>query len=126
GVGIGEASCAPAANSLLGDRVPREQRSRALAVFMLGLPLGLSLSSLISGWLAKHYGWRIAFLVAGLPGLVVALLCLWIPEPPRGATERHHVGAGRREGNPLLLVLRIRTMWWIIASGVLHNFNAYA
>src|SRR5262249_35449429 len=89
GVGVGEAGCAPAAIPLLGDLFPRERRARALAVFMIGLPLGLSLSSLVSGWLAQLWGWRAAFLVAGLPGVAVALLCLLIQEPSRGASEKH-------------------------------------
>jgi predicted MFS family arabinose efflux permease len=126
GVGIGEASCAPVATSLLGDLVPRERRARAMAIFMLGLPLGLSLSSLISGWVAGQAGWRAAFFVAGIPGLAVAFLCLRIPDPPRGAGEAHAVGTARRPGNPVWLVLNIPTMWWISISGALHNFNAYA
>jgi MFS family permease len=126
GVGIGEATCAPTANSLLGDLFPRERRARALATFMIGLPLGLALSSAVSGVVADRWGWRPAFLIAGLPGLVLGLLCLAIPEPPRGAAEAHFVGAGRRRGRPLLLVLSIPTMWWLILSGALHNFNMYA
>src|SRR5262249_20736227 len=51
GVGVGEASCAPASTSLLGDLFPAERRSRAMAVFMFGLPLGLGSSFLISGWM---------------------------------------------------------------------------
>jgi MFS family permease len=126
GVGIGEASCAPAANSLLGDLFPAQKRARAIALFMLGLPLGLGLSSVVSGEIAQRFGWRAALFVAGLPGLVLGLLVLAVPEPPRGAAEQHAVGAARREGSPMLAVLRIPTMWWIILSGALHNFNMYA
>jgi MFS family permease len=126
GVGIGEASCAPAANSLLGDFFPAQKRARAISLFMLGLPLGLGLSSVVSGEVAQRYGWRAALLVAGVPGLLLGLLVLAIPEPPRGAAEKHAVGAARRQGSPLLAVLRIPTMWWIILSGALHNFNMYA
>ncbi len=126
GVGIGEATCAPTANSLLGDLFPRERRARALAVFMIGLPLGLALSSLVSGMIARQWGWRPAFCVAGLPGLVLGILCLLIPEPARGTAETHDVGVERRRGSPLVLVLSIPTMWWIILSGALHNFNMYA
>jgi MFS family permease len=126
GVGVGEASCAPTANSLLGDLFPRQRRAWAISVFMLGLPIGLGLSFIISGNVADWWGWRAAFLIAAVPGLVLALLCLWIPEPPRGAAEEHALGAARRPGKPLLLVLRIPTMWWIILSGALHNFNMYA
>jgi MFS family permease len=126
GVGIGEATCAPTANSLLGDLFPRERRARALAVFMVGLPLGLALSSIVSGTIAKKWDWRPAFFVAAVPGVVLGLLCLFLPEPERGAAETHFVGAGRRPGSPLLLVLGIPTMWWIILSGAIHNFNMYA
>ena len=126
GVGIGEATCAPTANSLVGDLVPRERRARALAVFMLGLPLGLALSSTVSGSVAERWGWRPAFLVAGLPGLVLGLVCLWLPEPDRGIADTHFVGTQRRRGSPLLLVLGIPTMRWLILSGALHNFNMYA
>jgi MFS family permease len=126
GVGVGEASCAPAANSLLGDLFPAERRARALSIFMLGLPLGLGLSFVISGEIAHRWTWRGALFVAGLPGLVLGLLVLAIPEPARGAAERHRVGSARRQGSRLLAVLRIPTMWWIILSGALHNFNMYA
>jgi MFS family permease len=126
GVGVGEASCAPTANSLLGDLFPRQRRAWAISVFMLGLPIGLGFSFVVSGNVADWWGWRAAFFVAGLPGLVLAVLCLWIAEPPRGAAEEHALGAARRPGAALLLVLRIPTMWWIILSGALHNFNMYA
>jgi predicted MFS family arabinose efflux permease len=126
GVGVGEASCAPAANSLLGDLFPAQRRARALSLFMLGLPLGLGLSFVISGEIAYYWTWRGALFAAGLPGLVLGLLVLRIPEPPRGAAEVHSVGGARRAGSPLWAVLRIPTMWWIILSGALHNFNMYA
>jgi MFS family permease len=126
GVGLGEASCAPAANALLGDLFPRERRGRAIAVFMLGLPLGLGLSSFVSGSISHHWGWRYAFYVAGLPGFVLGLLCLALPEPARGAAEEHGPETARRPGRPWSALLRIPTLWWIIISGALHNFNMYA
>jgi MFS family permease len=126
GVGIGEASCAPAASSLIGDLVPPERRSKALSIFMMGLPVGLALSFAVSSMVAARWGWRAAFYVAGLPGLLCAVAALRIPEPPRGHTEAHAVGNRRRSGSPYLLVLSIPTMWWLILSGALHNFNMYA
>lgn len=126
GVGVGEASCAPAANSILGDLFPPQKRARAISLFMLGLPLGLGLSSVVSGVIAQHFGWRTALFVAGLPGLFLGLLVLAIPEPVRGGAESHKVGAARRAGSPIWAVLRIPTMWWIILSGAVHNFNMYA
>jgi MFS family permease len=129
GVGVGEASCAPTSNSLLGDLYPPERRARAISIFMLGLPVGLGISSVISGNIADldpEWGWRASFWVAGVPGLLLGLLAMWIPEPARGAAEQHAVGNLQREGSPMLTVLRIPTLWWIIASGALHNFNMYA
>ena len=126
GVGVGEASCAPAATSLIGDLFPAEKRAKALSIFMLGLPVGVALSFAVSGVVARQYGWRAAFLVAGIPGILCAIAALLIREPQRGATETHHVGTGKREGSPYKLVLSSPTMLWLIASGALHNFNMYA
>jgi predicted MFS family arabinose efflux permease len=126
GVGMGEASCAPAANSLIGDLFPANRRARALSIFMLGLPIGLFLSYWLSGRIAHAYGWRAAFYFACLPGLVLGALALRIREPQRGAAEIGRNVNQRRKGSPYWLVLSIPTMWWIILSGALHNFNMYA
>jgi MFS family permease len=126
GVGVGEAVCAPAATSLIGDLFPARRRSMAMSLFMLGLPVGLGLSYALGGALAEAYGWRATFLVAGLPGLVVAGLCLTLVEPPRGAAEPSSVGAARRPGSALRILLATPTLRWIIVSGAIHNFNLYA
>jgi MFS family permease len=126
GVGVGEASCAPAATSLIGDLFPASWRAKALAIFMLGLPLGVALSFAVSGTIAKEYGWRAAFFVAGIPGILCAIVVLFVREPKRGATETHNIGSQVREGSPYLNVLKSPTMRWIIISGAVHNFNMYA
>jgi MFS family permease len=132
GVGVGEASCAPAANSLVGDLFPPRQRGRALSIFMLGLPIGIFLSNAVSGALTSKYGWRTAFYVACVPGLLCALAALMIREPARGSSE--HGGEPlavakprpQRPGSPYWIVLGTPTIVWIIVSGALHNFNMYA
>jgi predicted MFS family arabinose efflux permease len=124
GVGIGEASCAPAGQSLIGDLFPPERRARAMAIFMLGLPLGLFASYMLAGVIGQAWGWRAAFFVACVPGLILALLAMFIKEPPRGATDARATVSV--PANPYKTVLRIRTLWWIILSGLLFNFNAYA
>ncbi|HEX6623871.1 MAG TPA: MFS transporter [Pyrinomonadaceae bacterium] len=126
GVGVGEASCAPAATSLIGDLFPASRRAWALSIFMLGLPVGIALSFAVSGTIARSYGWRSAFYVAGIPGLLCAAAVLLIREPRRGAAELHKVGGRRREGSAYRLVLGTPTMRWLIISGALHNFNMYA
>ena len=126
GVGVGEATCAPAASSLIGDLFPSERRGKAMSIFMLGLPVGLALSFAVSGAVAKEYGWRMAFFVAGLPGLLCVIAVLFIREPTRGAVETINVGRRRREGSVVKLILKSPTMIWLILSGALHNFNMYA
>jgi predicted MFS family arabinose efflux permease len=126
GVGIGEATCSPASTSLLGDLFPTRTRARATAIWMLGLPLGLGLANGAGGWILQNWGWRKAFFVAAVPGLLCAAAALSMREPPRGTVETHAVGVRRRAGSPYALVLSIPTMWWVIASGALHNFNMYA
>src|SRR5690606_32139383 len=79
GVGVGEASFAPAATALIGDLFPPEKRARAMSIFMLGLPLGIALSFFVSGSVAKEYGWRAAFFVAGIPGILLAVVSLFLP-----------------------------------------------
>jgi predicted MFS family arabinose efflux permease len=126
GVGIGEATCSPASTSLLGDFFPTTARARAVAIWMLGLPIGLGLANGAGGWILQNWGWRNAFYVAGVPGLLCAVAALRMSEPRRGMAETHAVGGRRRPGSPYLLVLSIPTMWWVILSGALHNFNMYA
>jgi predicted MFS family arabinose efflux permease len=126
GVGVGEASCAPASQSLIGDLYPPERRARAMATFMLGLPLGLFGAYLLSGIIGEAWGWRAAFFVACVPGLVLAVLVMFIREPARGATEPHAAATLEPVSAPYRTVMRIRTLWWVVLSGMLFNFNAYA
>jgi len=121
GVYVGEAACAPTATSWIGDLFPAERRSWALAVFMLGVPLGAALSHIIGGPAAQAWGWRTALVTAALPAVLLVPALLSLEEPARGASE------GRRAVHaPAWSILRIPTMWWIIASGALVNFNLYA
>ncbi len=125
GVGAGEAACAPAATSLIGDLFGPAARARAMSTFMLGLPVGLALSYAVSGAVAQQFGWRAAFFVAGIPGFLLAALCLRLREPRRGEADPR-LDAAKRQGSSFLRVLRIPTMRWIILSGAIHNFNMYA
>ncbi|MGA2779716.1 MAG: MFS transporter [Steroidobacteraceae bacterium] len=127
GVGIGEATCAPAAQSLIGDLFAPHQRARAMGVFMLGLPAGIFLAYLCAGAIGSTLGWRAAFLIACVPGFLVALLVLRVAEPVRGALDlATRSAADTPVKAPYTAVLRVSTMWWIILSGVFHNFNMYA
>ncbi|MCC6391640.1 MAG: MFS transporter [Bryobacterales bacterium] len=123
GVAVGEATCAPTATSWIGDLFPVHKRSRALAIFMLGVPIGGAVSYFLSGPLAQAFGWRAAMMAAALPALVLVPLLLRTPEPERGATELRKENAAP---GSIGSILRIPTLWWIIASGALLNFNMYA
>lgn len=122
GVGVGEASCAPAATSWISDLFPGERRARPLALFMLGVPVGGALSFFFSGAIAQRFGWRWAMVLAAAPALVLIPLLLALPEPERGASEQHTVPAS----GSVFQVLAIPTFWWIALSGALVNFNLYA
>jgi MFS family permease len=124
GVGVGEASFAPAATSLIGDLFPAEKRARAMSIFMLGLPIGIAMSFFISGSVAKAYGWRAAFFVAGIPGLVLAFAYLLKKVPLKEAAGV--VPKVESVRSPFRTVLSSKVMLWIIASGALHNFSLYA
>jgi predicted MFS family arabinose efflux permease len=90
GVAVGEAGCIPPAHSLIADHFTREERPRAVALYMLGAPLSLVIGYFLSGWLNELFGWRATFVIVGLPGLVLSLLVwltLWEPRSfrPRSA-----------------------------------------
>src|SRR5271154_5451366 len=127
GVGVGEATCAPASQSLIGDLFPPNQRAKAMGVFMLGLPAGIFLAYISAGAIATRYGWRAAFWFACVPGIILALMALRIPEPVRGGLDPGRVVTTSATGrSAFVTVLSLPTMWWIIMSGIFHNFNMYA
>jgi predicted MFS family arabinose efflux permease len=86
GVGLGESASSPASQSIVADLFDKNERPRALGIFAIGTYLGIFLGYFIGGFVDQHYGWRMAFYVAGLPGVALAaLLWLTVPEPKRGA-----------------------------------------
>lgn len=125
GVGLGEAICAPAGQSLIGDYFPPERRARALSFFMSGLPLGLFAVYMVAGAIAARWGWRAAYVLACLPGLLMAVLALRMKEPRRGATELQAGPPPPMTKAPFRAIAGIRTLWWIVASGATLNFHSY-
>src|SRR5450631_969469 len=93
-VGVGEAAYVTIAPSLLSDYFPVRQRGRVMAIFFCAIPVGSALGYVVGGLVDKHYGWRDAFFVAGIPGLLLAALCLLLRDPPRGAQDGTAVQAG--------------------------------
>ncbi|MDX1649830.1 MAG: MFS transporter, partial [Myxococcota bacterium] len=88
GVGLGEAACSPPAHSLLADYFPPSRRASALSIYAMGIHVGILVGLVVGGWVSENYGWRTAFYVVGLPGVLLALLVrLTVREPRRGASE---------------------------------------
>ncbi|MDB5497579.1 MAG: transporter [Phenylobacterium sp.] len=88
GVGIGEAGLSPPAHSLISDYYEPKKRASALSVYSFGIPLGAMIGAVAGGLIANTFGWRVAFMVVGLPGVAVAIaLKLLVKEPPRGHSE---------------------------------------
>ncbi|KIU42974.1 MULTISPECIES: MFS transporter [Bradyrhizobium] len=86
GVGIGESAGTPASQSMIADLFDKNERPRALGIYAIGTYLGVFLGYFIGGYVNQHYGWRMAFFTAGLPGIALAaVLWLTISEPKRGA-----------------------------------------
>jgi MFS family permease len=117
GVGVGEAVCAPVGASWIGDLFPPERRARALAIFMLGFPIGGALSFFFAGSIADAWGWRTAMMLAAAPALILIPALFMIEEPAQAS-----VVAAR----PMWSILKLPVMWWIILSGALLNFCMYA
>lgn len=89
GVAVGEAGGVPPSYSLIADLFPPHSRARALALYSLGVPLGLGIGTAIGGWIAASFGWRIAFFVVAAPGLLLsAALLIFVKEPVRGRYDQ--------------------------------------
>ncbi|HYX52597.1 MAG TPA: MFS transporter [Candidatus Limnocylindrales bacterium] len=98
-VGIGEASYAAIAPTLIADSFPLEKRGRMLSIFFIGLPFGSAAGYLVGGYFAHHFGWRAPFMVAGAPGFLLALVLLFLPEPQRGQFERENNASAQSSGD---------------------------
>ena len=86
-VGIGEAAYGPAAPTVIADLFPVSRRGSVLAWFYMAIPVGSALGYVLGGMVAEHWHWRWAFYLVVPPGILLGLLCFFMPEPPRGASD---------------------------------------
>jgi len=99
GVGVGEAGGSPPSHSMISDIFPLRRRALALSIFSMGVYFGYLLAYGFGGWIAEGLGWRMTFVVVGLPGVLLAVLVAFtIKEPPRGFAERQE----EKHSNPEL------------------------
>lgn len=88
GVGIGEAGGSPPSHSLLADYFAPGKRATALGIYALGVPIGILFGNLAGGWIGEIFGWRQAFFLVGVPGIILAIILkITVKEPPRGYSE---------------------------------------
>jgi MFS family permease len=126
GVGVGEAGFMAPATSLLGDHFPKERRAFATSIMMLGVPFGALIGAMSGGIIAQSLGWRWAFIIMGIPGILIALL-VWttLREPVRGTQE---ADAGTNVP-PLKEVARQcfanRTFVHVLMGGLLGGFGLH-
>jgi MFS family permease len=119
GVGIGEAGCTPAAHSLISDLVPIERRGSALALYSLGIPIGGFIGLGMGGLIADALGWRMAFLLAGAPGIVMSVMIWLLLKDPR-AWNRAGGGAHTPDASTfreVLVELGQKRSFWLMALG---------
>jgi MFS family permease len=123
GVGIGEAAGSPPSHSLLSDYFPPEKRGAALGFVSMGGSVGLLMAMIAGGWIAEHYGWRTAFIAAGLPGIALAIVVrLTVREPPRGRFDAASALEPASTTESLRYLFSLKAYRHLVAAGSLHSF----
>lgn len=128
GVGVGEAGGSPPSHSMISDMFPAERRASALGFYSTGVSIGILFGFLMGGWLNEFFGWRVAFFVVGVPGVLLAVVVRYtLREPRRGLSEN-------RDDNPEPVAVKevvallwsrrsFRHMAW---AGALSAFAGYS
>jgi predicted MFS family arabinose efflux permease len=127
GVGIGEAGGSPPAHSMISDYYPPERRATAFAIYSAGLHAGIFFGFVLGGIILEYFGWRAAFMVVGLPGVLFAVIFyLTVQEPERGRWETGAVAEYQPTlGETLNLLRRYRSFWYIALGAGLTAFAGY-
>lgn len=125
-VGVGEAAYATIAPALLSDFYPPEKRNRILTMFYVAIPVGSAMGFILGGFFGQMYGWRAAFLICGIPGILMALLALWIKDPGRGRYDNDADVTPPKWIEAIGLLLRNRAYVLIVAGYTAVTFAAGA
>jgi predicted MFS family arabinose efflux permease len=128
GVGVGEAGCSPPAHSIIADYFPPDKRSTAMGFYTLGISAGIMIAYLAGGWVAQNVSWRAAFFVAGIPGLLLAVIVRFtLTEPLRGASENREVNSRKSNIKEVVSFLASRKSFthMAVAAG-LSSFVGYS
>ncbi len=133
GVGVGEAGSTPPSHSIIADLFPPERRGTAMGVFALGVNIGLLIAYLAGGWLSENYGWRMTFVIVGVPGLLIAaVLYFTVSEPSRGGADAKAVvstatekGSAPGFGSVARHMWRVRSIRHLCLGSALAGFIGY-
>ncbi|MFU8765906.1 MAG: spinster family MFS transporter [Haliea sp.] len=118
GVGLGEAGGSPPSHSMISDYFPPEQRGRALSFYSMGIYIGILFGFAFGGMIAEAFGWRMAFLVVGIPGVIFAVVLRFtVQEPIRGRWDTAAETAQRPSFAETMAVLKQLPSFWYIAFG---------
>ncbi|PKP82089.1 MAG: MFS transporter [Alphaproteobacteria bacterium HGW-Alphaproteobacteria-18] len=128
GVGVGEAGGTPPATSMIADLYPPQERATALGIYTAGIGLGIMAGFALGGYVYELYGWRVAFFVAGVPGLILALVVRFgIREPIRGlADQRQDDSPAPSLGETLKFIFSQPSYLWLLAGCLLICISANA
>jgi len=132
-LGIGEAGYGPASLSLLGDYFPKAQRGRILSYWSSGTLIGAAIGFTLGGLVAEAFGWRWAFYIVGIPGLIAAFLAWRMKEPERGVFDsenaeevdpvQSHGSVGKDFWGSVRKLLSIPTYWTLLGALVFSFFT---
>jgi predicted MFS family arabinose efflux permease len=127
GVGVGEAGCTPPAHALISDYVSPEKRASAIAFYSLGVPIGTAFGYLFGAQLGAAFGWRVAFLVVGLPGLILGALAIATLKEPRklGLVAAKSHGAAPGFGEALAVLSKKKSYMYAVLAVTMISFLGY-
>ena len=126
GVAMGEAGVTPTSYSMISDKFPIQRRATAVAIYSAGIPVGLMLSLFLGGLIAREFGWRMTFVLFGIPGLILAgLLAYTVAEPRKGGSDGIKEVRQTRFFEALIELVRIRTYVFILIATTVHSIVGY-
>jgi predicted MFS family arabinose efflux permease len=117
GVGVGEAGGSPPSHSMISDYFPPSSRGTALSFYSMGIYIGVLFGFAAGGWIAENFGWRNAFFVIGIPGILYALAVLWIVKEPRRGQYDEATAPVQSSLSETLAALRGRPTFWYLSVG---------
>lgn len=128
GVGVGEAGGSPPAHSMISDYFPPEQRATALSIYSIGIYIGILIGYLAGGWIDQFFGWRMALLTLGIPGVLYALILLFtVKEPPKGHSDLEKTNDLPENSfwEVIALLFTKRTFVFVALACGIHTFANY-